>query len=82
MYIDLANYYIRKSDRSSDDAARAVGYAELETKRVPNDPRAWFYLGLAYQCRQRPVEQVRGAWLRSYRLDPVPSLKQRLDELP
>jgi hypothetical protein len=81
LYIDLANYFLRKDPASAHDLARALHYAELETDRAPNDARAWFYLGLARQRHGLPAEQVRQAWQRSYELGPDPRLAERLGAL-
>jgi hypothetical protein len=81
LYIDLANYFLTKQPASAQDLDRAVHYAELETARVPNDARAWFYRGLAYQRQGRPVEQIRQAWERSYELRSDPRLEKRLQGL-
>jgi hypothetical protein len=79
--IDLTHYYLTKPDASAADIARAVQYAERQTRRDTRDARAWFYLGLAYQRQGRPAEQVRQAWLRSYRLQPTDVVARKLDAL-
>ncbi len=81
LYIDLSNYYLLKADVTQEDIAKAVDYAELETRRVPDDARAWFYAGLAYQRQGRPADQIRRVWEKSYTLRANPGLKARLDAL-
>jgi len=80
--IDLANYFLTKADGTPRDVDRAVHYAELETSRDALDPRAWFYLGLAYQRDGRPVGHVRRAWETCYSLRPDPRVAERLRQLP
>jgi len=81
LYIDLANYFLTKDDRTADDLRRGEYYARLETERVPEDARAWFYLGEALRQSGGPTGRVRSVWERSYRLDPTPLLEQRLEDL-
>lgn len=81
LYIDLANYFLKKADRTTHDLRRAERYARLETERVPGDARAWFYLGETLREMDAPIEQVRSAWERSYKLKPTPMLERRLQDL-
>ncbi|MCP4250220.1 MAG: hypothetical protein GY778_24515 [bacterium] len=81
LYIDLANAFLRKPNASLKKLDLALRYALLEADRVPNDARAWFYVGLAHQQSGHPVEQVRQAWRRSLELRPNPKLAERLNAL-
>lgn len=82
LFVDLANRYLRKGELMTPrDTAMAVQYAELETHRVPDDARGWFYLGLAYQHAGRPASQVREAWQTCYHLKPDPRVADLLDKL-
>ena len=82
LYIDLANYFLRKENRTAQDLRRAEHYTRLETERDPHDARAWFYLGETLRQLGAPVERVRPLWERSYQLHPTPMLEQHLQELP
>ncbi len=81
LYIDLANYFLTKDSRTTSDLQRAEFYARLETERVPDDARAWFYLGETWRELGEPADRVRSAWQRSYELRPTPLLEQRLHDL-
>ena len=82
LYVDLANYFLKKDQRTARDLRRAEHYARLETKRVPHDARAWFYLGETLRQLGAPTERVRSIWERSRQLNPTPMLEQRLRALP
>ncbi|UCG32458.1 MAG: hypothetical protein JSU68_12425 [Phycisphaerales bacterium] len=81
LLISLANYYLQKEGASGWDAARAVHFAEREVAGDEQDPRAWFYLGRAYQRQGRPVEQVRAAYERSYAIRPERIVAEALRNL-
>ena len=81
LYVSLANYFLEKPDFTYRDLARAVHYAQLDTRRDPQDPRAWFYLGYAYEKQGRPLEQIRAAYQRSYDLRPEPIVAEALQRL-
>ncbi|MFH0983418.1 MAG: hypothetical protein V2A79_18015 [Planctomycetota bacterium] len=81
LYIDLANYFLKKDGRSVRDLQRAEYYARLETERIPDDARAWFYWGETQRELGAPAEKVRSAWERSYGLHPAPLVEQKLREL-
>jgi hypothetical protein len=81
LLISLANCYLQKDGAGEWDAARAVHFAEREVARDEQDPRAWFYLGWAYQRQGRSVDQVRAAYERSYSLRPEPIVAEALRNL-
>jgi Flp pilus assembly protein TadD len=62
--------------------AKALDYARREVARDETDARAWFYLGLALQENNAPVEEVRRAWERSLQLKPSDVVERYLAELP
>jgi hypothetical protein len=82
LYSDLAHFHLSRADRQPHDVERAIAYLRRELRDRPDDPRAWFYLGLAYQAAGAPVAQVRQAWQRSYALNPIPMVAERLSTLP
>jgi hypothetical protein len=82
LYIDLAHFHLSRADRAPRDVEQAIEYIERELRRRPDDPRAWFYLGLALQEAGAPVARIREAWQRSYDLDPQPRVAERLATLP
>lgn len=81
LFIDMANYHLKASPPSQKHFDRAVEYARRETRRVPDDPRAWAYLGEALLRSGAPTEEVRAAWQRSLDLAPNAGLRDRLDSL-
>jgi tetratricopeptide (TPR) repeat protein len=82
LYSDLAHFHLSRADRRPHDVEQAIAYLQRELRDRPDDPRAWFYLGLAYQEAGAPVDQVRQAWQRSYALNPIPMVAERLSALP
>ncbi len=82
LYSDLAHFHLSRADRQPHDVEQAIAYLQRELRDRPDDPRAWFYLGLAYQEAGAPVDQVRQAWQRSYALNPIPMVAERLSALP
>jgi len=81
LYIDLANYYMVKSNPTPADGLRAIHFARLETQRIPDDARAWAYLGEALLRSGAPSREVRSAWKQSLKLSPNDKLRARLDRL-
>jgi hypothetical protein len=81
LYIDLANYYLTVEPETKRNIAWAVHYARLETKRVPDDARAWAYLGEALFRAGAPVDEVRAAWERSLELERNAKLRERMERL-
>jgi len=88
LLIDLANYYLRLADDcvATDPAYQrnlemALARARRETRRVPDDARAWAYVGEALFRLDAPVEQTRSAWRRSLQLAPNERISRRLEEL-
>ncbi len=80
--VDLANFHLFCENRQPLDVERAIAYLRQELRHRPDDPRAWFYLGLGYQEAGAPVDWVRQAWQRSYALEPTPMVAERLSALP
>lgn len=81
LYIDLANYYLGGAPNTPENLARGLKFAELEAARVPDDPRAWAYVGEARLRNGQPFSAVRAAWLRSLELAPNERLAARLAQL-
>jgi tetratricopeptide (TPR) repeat protein len=65
MYVYLANYFL--AQHQLDDAQR---YAVRASKYSPNDPLAWFYLGLVYDEQGRGIDERRAVWRRALDLNP------------
>lgn len=82
LHIDLANYFLTRSEANEYDFERAATYALLATRYDRNVARAWAYVGLAYQRSNRPVSEIRDAWERSYALNPDPRMAEWLSRLP
>ncbi|MCB9850946.1 MAG: hypothetical protein H6817_09620 [Phycisphaerales bacterium] len=80
LYIDLANCYMIRSD-SQADHERALHYAQIEVERVPDDPRAWAYLGETLLAARKDPREVRRAWQRSLELAPKNVIQDKLDRL-
>jgi 4-amino-4-deoxy-L-arabinose transferase-like glycosyltransferase len=82
LYVDLAHYYLTTQPATDWSRAKALDYARREVARDETDARAWFYLGLALQENNAPVEEVRRAWERSLQLKPSDVVERYLAELP
>ncbi len=81
LYIALANYYLAVEPHTESRLQRALHYARLETRRVPEDPRAWAYLGEALYRLGGAPDEIIAAWERSLHLAPNETLQARLDAL-
>jgi hypothetical protein len=81
LYIDLANYYLGGAPDTPESREWALYYARLEAERVPDDPRAWFYVGEALLRTGGDWREVRAAWRRSLELAPNEQLAKRLAQL-
>ena len=81
LYIDLANYYLTVEPVTPHNLERAIHFAKLETKRVPDDARAWAYLGEALLRSGASVDQIADAWRRSLALEENERLRHRYEQL-
>jgi hypothetical protein len=81
LYIDLANYYLGGAPDTPESREWALYHARLEAERVPDDPRAWFYVGEALLRTGGDWREVRAAWRRSLELAPNEQLAKRLAQL-
>jgi hypothetical protein len=79
--LSLTIYYLEKADAGDRDAARAVHFARSEIARDDRDPRAWFYLGYAYERQGNRTEQAWAAYQRSYELRPEPIVADAIERL-
>ncbi len=80
-FIDMANYYLVTEPVTQAHLEKALHYAQAEARRVPDDARAWAYVGEALYRLGPPFEQTRAAWERSLELAPNERLQQRLETL-